>query len=175
MDTTLIFYKSKKKQLLPLILCFIFVLMCSFLLYVDISDKNSWFGLVFFGGGFLFLLWDYTTNKPKLIITEAGITGRNMGNILIRWEDIYGVAGTEISTGHSTMRYMSLAVNESVLAQYKNSKLTKWMVNNMGYLILVDGLTISQKDLIALVQSIIDNNLRVKETISIYKQLNPQY
>jgi hypothetical protein len=178
MTTEIKFYASKKKMLFLLFISVAFVAGGIFILTKSDNAEDTttgWGCIVFFGlctGVFLYTMFSKTA---KLILNEEGIGGQNLGKQFIPWAHIHGIDTLNIGI-HGSQQFITLVLDEGYIETLKmgktGKKLSAWVINNIGFSVLVDSLTISRKELVVLIQSIIDNKMRIKETISLYLSQN---
>lgn len=82
---------SLRKSIIYLLGCLLFVVVGIFILSIanDISGKIIGFAsIIFFGFGFIFLLYQVLNPRPRIIVDKNGITDRTLGIGRINWEDI---------------------------------------------------------------------------------------
>ncbi|UOB19199.1 STM3941 family protein [Abyssalbus ytuae] len=100
MNDTIVIPVSKKKLILAIAGCIVFVLLGIFMLVTDISSARyspllikiiAIAGLVFFGGGAIFLIKRLFSSKSGLTISTEGIQDSLYELGLIKWEDISNV------------------------------------------------------------------------------------
>lgn len=86
---------SLRKSIIYLLGCLLFVVVGIFILSIanDISGKIIGFAsIIFFGFGFIFLLYQVLNPRPRIIVDKNGITDRTLGIGRINWEDIESAA-----------------------------------------------------------------------------------
>ncbi len=87
----LILRNSKKKYFLSLLICAVFVFIGIWILRTDASTKAQligWCNAGFFGLGALVLVRQLFDSRPRITITETGITDRTLNLGEIEWADI---------------------------------------------------------------------------------------
>jgi hypothetical protein len=172
------FYASKKKMLFMLLISVIFVAAGIFILTKSENAEDTttgWSCIGFFGVCGAFFIYSLFSKTPKLILNEEGIGGQNLGKQFIPWAHIHGIDTLDIGI-HGSQKFITLILDEGYVETLKmgktGKKLSAWVINNIGFSVLVDSLNISRKDLVVLIQSIIDNKMRIKETILLYLSQN---
>jgi hypothetical protein len=178
MTTEIKIYASKKKMFFLLAISLTFVAGGIFILSKSENAEDTTTGcscIGFFGVCGAFFIYTLFSKTAKLILNEEGIGGQNLGKQFIPWAHIHGIDTLDIGI-HGSQQFITLVLDEGYVETLKmgktGKKLSAWVINNIGFSVLVDSLNISRKDLVVLIQSIIENKMRTKETISLYLNQN---
>jgi hypothetical protein len=122
-------YKSPLKSLRLFILSSIFVIPSIWFITTERqTEKTFWFGLCFFGIGFLLSLFNILDRRVQIIITKIGIWDRTSRQGIIKWEYIENANDVQIFK----QIFIALKTNEKFVIKKKLYRWAKNLNNAVG-------------------------------------------
>jgi hypothetical protein len=128
----LVLRNSKKRNVLLLLGCGVFVAMGIFIVLKDHSSKAQmvgWANILFFGLGMVVACFALADTRPRITIDEHGITDRTLKVGLIEWADITGA--TVYSINATKFIGLDLVDEEKYLSRIPNWQTKMAAANEM--------------------------------------------
>lgn len=122
-------YKSPAKSIKLFLISSIFVLPCSYLIFV--KEDNSWklwFPLYFFGLGYVLSIFNIIDRREQIVINKIGIWDRTTKLGLIKWEMIKEFYGVEIRK----QKFISVVADEKITSRKKTYKWASYLNQKLG-------------------------------------------
>ena len=167
-------YHSIWKNIALLAVCFVFVAMGIFMLLHGEQSFIVWAGILFFGGGGLFVLFlilkERITHTPYYMITDDGIImNRGLKTYEVRFADVEFFYLTKVGTARGKTMLIVIQYKENVeLQKFEDASkagraVRRFNKNVAGsqYTLPADGLTIKPKDLCEILNERVKNSLNI--------------
>ena len=148
---TLSLYISKKKILKLLLITGIFVILSTLILIDGKADSAKmvvfpWLGIVFFGSGFVFLIYKYFDHKPQVNIDKYGIWKQYNQEEKLYWEQIKAIEINEAHSNYFVRFNIDSSIHNKKGKQIKSLNISPLNVDKTAFVTLLNNLIQSKEE-----------------------------